>query len=125
MSRAQESAAKVFMGNPISANNMVESIATPSVADTVFIQRTRSRVKHWKNAFTDSSTMTHGKKIKDSTYFFLFSTSLWVYMSVSDALVRSLRKLVLGSEECHSRPCMNIDVCSERQVQLVIEVRLI
>ncbi|KAG8640399.1 poly(A)-specific ribonuclease PARN-like isoform X5 [Manihot esculenta] len=97
LSRAQESAAKVFMGNPISANNMVESIATPSVADTVFIQRTRSRVKHWKNTFTDSTTMTH------------------------DALVRSLRKLVLGSEECHSRPCMNIDVCSERQVQLMLQ----
>lgn len=36
--------------------------------------------------------------------------------------MRSLRKLVLGSEEHGSRPCINIDVCSERQVQLVLEV---
>lgn len=36
--------------------------------------------------------------------------------------MRSLRKLVLGGEEYESRPCINIDVCSERQVQLVVEV---
>ncbi|KAF2292517.1 hypothetical protein GH714_025072 [Hevea brasiliensis] len=96
LSRAQESAAKVQMGNAISANAMVESTSTPSVADTVFIQRTRSRVKNWKNAFTDSST--------------------------NEPLLRSLRKLVLRSEEYNSRPCMNIDVCSERQMQLVIEM---
>ncbi|KAJ9169842.1 hypothetical protein P3X46_017991 [Hevea brasiliensis] len=98
LSRAQESAAKVQMGNAISANAMVESTSTPSVADTVFIQRTRSRVKNWKNAFTDSSTRA------------------------DEPLLRSLRKLILRSEEYNSRPCMNIDVCSERQMQLVIEM---
>ncbi|XVF32057.1 hypothetical protein REPUB_Repub17cG0049100 [Reevesia pubescens] len=39
-----------------------------------------------------------------------------------EALVKSLRKLVFGSEQYGSRPCMTTDVCSERQVQLVVEV---
>lgn len=40
----------------------------------------------------------------------------------ADALVRSLGQLILGGENYGSRPCMNIDVCSERQVQLILEV---
>lgn len=36
--------------------------------------------------------------------------------------MRSLRKIISGSEEYSSRPCMNIDVCSERQVTLVLKV---
>ncbi|MFS7947835.1 putative poly(A)-specific ribonuclease [Helianthus anomalus] len=38
-----------------------------------------------------------------------------------DALVNSLRKLILGGDEHGSRPSLNIDVCSEPQVQLVFE----
>ncbi|GJZ34764.1 poly(A)-specific ribonuclease PARN-like protein [Tanacetum coccineum] len=38
------------------------------------------------------------------------------------ALVNSLRKLILGGEDYGSRPSLNIDVCSERQVQLVFEM---
>lgn len=41
---------------------------------------------------------------------------------LAEALVKSLRKLVLGGELYGSRPCMTIDVCSERQVQLVLEM---
>ncbi|XP_050207979.1 poly(A)-specific ribonuclease PARN-like [Mercurialis annua] len=98
LSKAQESTAKVWMGNPHLARDVEESNSTSSVADSIFVQRTRSRVKNWKSACTRTS------KGKD------------------DVLVNSLRKLVLGLEEYNSRPCMNIDVCSERQVQLVIEM---
>ncbi|KAL6211025.1 hypothetical protein ACLB2K_016253 [Fragaria x ananassa] len=39
-----------------------------------------------------------------------------------DALLSSLKKLVMGTELYGSRPCMNIYVCSERQVQLSLEM---
>ncbi|XP_031262914.1 poly(A)-specific ribonuclease PARN-like [Pistacia vera] len=103
LSRAQESSAKVRMGNPIIVDHEKSSFApipVPTVADTVFVERIRSRVKHWKNACTDSSAKT----------------------DAAEALVISLRKLVLGSEQHGSRPCMTIDVCSERQVQLVLKM---
>ncbi|MBA0715419.1 hypothetical protein Golax_014316 [Gossypium laxum] len=100
LSRAQELAAKVRMANPINLNHVVEaSSSPPTVADTVFVERVKSRIKHWKKSCTDSTS----KKI-------------------DDALVKSLQKLVLGGEQYGSRPCMTIDVCSERQVQLVLEM---
>ncbi|OWM62740.1 hypothetical protein CDL15_Pgr020034 [Punica granatum] len=40
----------------------------------------------------------------------------------ADALIRSLRQLALGGEQYGSRPCMNIDVSTERQVQLILEI---
>lgn len=98
LSRAQESVANARIGNPIPSNNVKTSSSTPSVADAVFIERIKSRVKHWKSACRDSSTRA------------------------DEALVKSLRKLILGSEEYRSRPCVNLDVCSEHQVQLVLEV---
>ncbi|XVF81297.1 hypothetical protein PTKIN_Ptkin15bG0144100 [Pterospermum kingtungense] len=100
LSRAQESVAKVRMGNPVAINHDMEpSSSPPTVADTVFVERVKSRVKHWKKACTDSSSR-----------------------KTDEALVKSLRKLVLGGEQYGSRPCMTIDVCSERQVQLVSEM---
>lgn len=51
--------------------------------------------------------------------FLLFSVLTFL---LADALVKSLQKLVLGGEQYGSRPCMTIDVCSERQVQLALEV---
>ncbi|KAF5741319.1 poly(A)-specific ribonuclease PARN-like [Tripterygium wilfordii] len=98
LSRAQETAAKVRTGNPQRASHVIESTSTPSVADSVFIERIKSRVKHWKNACKNSGT------------------------SVDDVLLISMRKLLLGSENYGSRPSMTIDVCSERQVQLVLEM---
>ncbi|XP_061961060.1 poly(A)-specific ribonuclease PARN-like [Populus nigra] len=103
LSREQESAAKIQMGNPILAKNVIESTSTLSVADSVFIERIKSHIKNWKKACKETSTRKEGNQIQD-------------------ALVRSLRKLVLGNEEYDSRPCMNIDVCSERQAQLVVEM---
>lgn len=63
LSEAQESAAKVRMGNPMAVDHATKSSSSPalSVADTVFIERVRSRVKHWKNACTDSDIKTEGK----------------------------------------------------------------
>lgn len=103
LSREQESTAKIQMGNPILAKNVTESTSTLSVADSVFVERIKSHIKNWKKACKETSTRKEGNQIQD-------------------ALVRSLRKLVLGNEEYDSRPCMNIDVCSERQAQLVVEM---
>lgn len=63
LSEAQESSAKVRMGNPMAVDHATKSSSSPalSVADTVFIERVRSRVKHWKNACTDSDIKTEGK----------------------------------------------------------------
>lgn len=45
-----------------------------------------------------------------------------MHLFLSDDLVSSLRKLVLGGEQYGSRLCLTIDVCSERQAQLILEV---
>lgn len=45
-----------------------------------------------------------------------------VLFDFPDYLVSSLRRLVLGSEQYGSRLCLTIDVCSERQTQLILEV---
>ncbi|XP_059305032.1 poly(A)-specific ribonuclease PARN-like [Lycium ferocissimum] len=97
LSKSQESAAIDRIGNasPISC-----SVQTPSgytVADSVFAERIKSRVKHWITACKDTN-----KKPED-------------------ALISSLRKIVSGDEVYGSRPCLSIDVCSERQVRLVLE----
>ncbi|KAM7263486.1 hypothetical protein ACFE04_001169 [Oxalis oulophora] len=101
LSTAQESSARNRIGNPTSRNNLMKSSSSsPTVADTIFIERVKSRVKNWKRACKDSSSVTD----KDEVF------------------IRSLRNLVLGSEEYNSRPSMTVDVCSERQVQLVLEL---
>lgn len=99
LSRAQESIAKVRIGCPTRtpSTNVVKSSSKPSVADTIFVQRVKSRVKNWKDA-CNSSTKTN------------------------DALLIVLEKLVVGSEPYGLRPSMTIDVCSERQVLLVLEL---
>ncbi|CAA7023708.1 unnamed protein product [Microthlaspi erraticum] len=101
LSRTQESASKFLSGNPILADPIVDVPSSPStVADTVFVGRIRSRVKNWRQSCLDSSSKTGG----------------------DDDLVSSLRKLVLGSEQYGSRLCLTIDVCSERQAQLIVEM---
>lgn len=98
LSRAQESSAKSQIGNPVSSAYVAQPPSSRSVADNVFVERIKSKVGHWINACTRSDTKT------------------------DDALVNSLRKLILGGEDYGSRPSLNIDVCSERQVQLVFEM---
>ncbi|XP_010532929.1 PREDICTED: poly(A)-specific ribonuclease PARN-like [Tarenaya hassleriana] len=98
LSRAQESASKFISGNPVLADPVTEPFSPSTVADTVFVGRVRSRVTSWKQTCTDSSS------------------------KIDEPLVKSLRRLVLGGEEHGSRPCLTIDVCSERQVQLILEM---
>ncbi|XP_073050547.1 poly(A)-specific ribonuclease PARN-like isoform X2 [Primulina eburnea] len=97
LSRAQESAAIVRMGNLRSIDNGAQSSPVHSVADSVFSERIKSRVKNWRNVCKDSNR-------------------------TDDALINSLRKVIAGSEKYGSRPCLSIDVCSERQVLLVLEM---
>ncbi|OVA11384.1 Ribonuclease CAF1 [Macleaya cordata] len=98
LSRVQESIAKDRLENPSSAIYSVKSSSTPSVADAVFTERIKSRVQYWRDACKN--------KNKGS----------------EEALIRSLRRLILGGEVYGSRPCMSIDVCNERQVQLVLKM---
>ncbi|GFZ20062.1 polynucleotidyl transferase, ribonuclease H-like superfamily protein [Actinidia rufa] len=95
---AQELASKDRIENLVPSKYILQSSSANSVADAVFVERIKSRVKNWRNALNDSSTRTE------------------------DALIKCLRKLVLGSEAYGSRPCLSIDVCSERQVQLTLEM---
>ncbi|XP_071697882.1 poly(A)-specific ribonuclease PARN-like [Rutidosis leptorrhynchoides] len=99
LSRAQELEVKRQISTSVSSGYVAQSSSTlRSVADNVFVERIKSRVGHWIKACKRSA------------------------MKTDDALVSSLRKLILGCEEYGSRPSLNIDVCSERQVQLVFEM---
>lgn len=97
LSKSQESAAidRIENASPISC-----TVQTPSgytAADSIFAERIKSRVKNWITACKDTN-----KKPEDG-------------------LISSLRKIVSGDEVYGSRPCFSIDVCSERQVRLVLE----
>ncbi|KAK6145165.1 hypothetical protein DH2020_021985 [Rehmannia glutinosa] len=96
LSRAQESAAKFQIGHLSPSSSTVGSLSAHSVADSLFSERIKSRVKSWINA----------RKVSNKT---------------EDALISTLRRLVSGSEVYGSRPSLTIDVCSERQVQLALE----
>lgn len=125
MSRAQESAAIVRLGNLRSTDNGIQSSPVHSVADSVFSERIKSRVKNWRIACKDFNR-TDGERIISVPYhilsfLYLFSSNC---LTNADALISSLRKIIAGSEKYGSRPCLSIDVCSERQVQLVLEVTL-
>lgn len=128
LSREQEDLAKVWKGIPVRGKYLEKSSSSPSVADTVFLERIRSRIKQWKNSFEDSSTRNDGKHILavDSFAFWCYLlVFLWLisfYWSCTEPLIKSMRKLILGSEEYGSRPSITIDVCSQRQVQLALEV---
>lgn len=61
LSRVQESAAKSRLGNPIPISTVMKSSPSPSVADSLFMQRIKLRVQHWKKACTDSRMKTDGR----------------------------------------------------------------
>lgn len=100
LSRAQESTAKGRIENllPGSFITQFEAPSTYSVADSMFTERIKARLKHWIGASRDSKTTNE------------------------DTLLSSLRKMISGNELFGSRPCLTIDVCSERQVLLALEV---
>ncbi|KAL2336746.1 hypothetical protein Fmac_011192 [Flemingia macrophylla] len=102
MSRAQESVARIRHGTALSSHRGMNTSTVFTVADTVFVERIRSRIKHWRNSCKSSDTNTKTSKHEE--------------------LINSLKNIVLGSEQFRSRPCMTIDVCSERQVQLILEM---
>lgn len=62
LSRVQESAAKVHIGNPTTITYKMISSTTHSVADAVFVERIKSRIKNWKNSCKSSNSRTDGKK---------------------------------------------------------------
>ena len=69
MSRAQESAAKARIGNPTTSSYVMSSSSTHTVADTVFVERIKSRVKHWKSACKNTKKDSKNRKrVLDSTY---------------------------------------------------------
>ncbi|KAJ6841510.1 poly(A)-specific ribonuclease PARN-like [Iris pallida] len=96
ISRVQESRAKGR--NTVPQIHPTAFTSNPSVADSLFMGRIKSRVEHWRKACKDRGKENDG------------------------SLIKSLRKLILGVELYGSRPCLTIDVCSERQVQLALEV---
>ncbi|XP_026389215.1 poly(A)-specific ribonuclease PARN-like isoform X2 [Papaver somniferum] len=105
LSRVQESLTKGRHANP-SSGYSVNSSSTPSVADEIFTKRIKTRVMHWRDACVTKSK-SNGSEDKENP---------------AEALISSLRKLILGAELYGSRPCMSIDVCNERQVQLVVKM---
>ncbi|KAE9592150.1 hypothetical protein Lal_00012925 [Lupinus albus] len=102
LSKAQESVAKIRLGTAFPSLRVMKSCSTSTVADMVFVERIRSRIKHWRKTCENTSTSTSTSK--------------------DEELISSLRNIVLGNEQFRSRPCLTIDVCSERQVQLILEM---
>ncbi|KAK1294497.1 Poly(A)-specific ribonuclease PARN-like [Acorus calamus] len=96
LSRVQERKAKFQSTIPRICS--ITSSVSSSMADSLFMERIKSRVQNWRNVHKRSN------KNKD------------------DPLVTSLRKLILGGEVYGSRPCLNIDVCNDHQVQLAVKV---
>ncbi|KAL0369902.1 UNVERIFIED_CONTAM: Poly(A)-specific ribonuclease PARN-like [Sesamum angustifolium] len=96
LSKAQELTEHVQIGLWPPSSCTVQSSSVHSVVDSLFTERIKSRVKNWISACKDSN-------------------------KAEDALISSLRKLISGSEVYGSRPSLNIDVCSERQVKLALE----
>lgn len=64
--------------------------------------------------------------VKSSYDLLFFSVDFVMHLfEVADYLILSIRKLVGRPEIYGSRPSLTIDVCSERQVQLTLEVSLL
>ncbi|EPS58289.1 hypothetical protein M569_16526, partial [Genlisea aurea] len=100
LSRAQESVPKIQSGYLcLSTTSMVQCSSSNSPADSLFKQRIKSRVANWIKACKDSNKTE----------------------AVADALISYLRKIVSGSEFFGSRPSVRINVCTELQVQLVLQ----
>ncbi|KAF3774266.1 Poly(A)-specific ribonuclease PARN-like [Nymphaea thermarum] len=98
LSRVQEAASMHRFALLLPTDHSPSPSQSQSVADSVFIERIRSRIFHWRNSCKDSSNNS------------------------DEALVKSLRKLILGSELFGSRPCISVDVCNDHQAQLVLEM---
>ncbi|KAJ1420414.1 Ribonuclease CAF1 [Sesbania bispinosa] len=100
LSRAQEEVAKIRLGTASPSLRLMKSSSPPTIADTIFVERIKSRIRHWRKTCQSSISNTNN----------------------DEELINSLRNIVLGTEQFRSRPCLTIDVCSERQVKLIAEM---
>lgn len=78
LSRAQESVAKDQTGNPLPSSYIkpAQSPSAHSVADSMFVDRIRSRIRNWKSACQDSENKTDGEQ--DVGHCLLF----WVKLNI-------------------------------------------
>ncbi|XP_039854197.1 poly(A)-specific ribonuclease PARN-like isoform X2 [Panicum virgatum] len=95
LSRVQESFARQKICTP--HVRPLLPLQSTSVADSVFKSRIKSRIMHWRKGYAEPNKKDDG------------------------SLVSSLSRLILGGETYGSRPSISIDVCSDHQVQLVLE----
>ncbi|KAJ3708784.1 hypothetical protein LUZ61_012489 [Rhynchospora tenuis] len=95
LSRVQESLAR--WRNTTHLDFRIFSKSSKSVADSLFMERIKARIQYWRKSCLNSKKSPHGE------------------------LANSLRLLILGSQVYGERPCMTIDVCSDHQVNLILE----
>jgi poly(A)-specific ribonuclease len=150
LSRVQESFARQKVFTP-HLRPLLPSQST-SVADSVFKSRIKSRIMHWRKGYAEPNKKDDGRLLSINadphhrlSLLLLFfsqtrrrtacdciyrnlSCSLRLFLILSSycagSLVSSLCRLILGGETYGSRPSISIDVCSDQQVQLVLEVWL-
>ena len=146
LSRVQESFARQKIFTP-HLRPLLPSQST-SVADSVFKSRIKSRIMHWRKGYAEPNKKDDGRllSINDphhrlsllffsntqedgvSLHYRNLSCSLRLLIILSSycagSLISSLSRLILGGETYGSRPSISIDVCSDHQVQLVLEVWL-
>ncbi|MQL69168.1 hypothetical protein Taro_001446 [Colocasia esculenta] len=118
LSRVHESMTKDR--NPVPAVGPITSGSVSSVADTIFMERSKSRIQQWRVACRGSIETSEVSRVTWGSCC-LLSLCHCKFM-IADPLVQSLKKLMLGVEVYGSRPSMNIDVCNNRQVHLVMQV---
>lgn len=124
MSRAQESTAKTVPRSLRLGRFEGCSGLTHSVADSVFIERIRSRIVNWKYGCKKLKENSKGEGERNNFDVF-YLLLLYIYMftiSFADTLISSLGKIILSGNIYGNRLCTEIDVCSERQVQLALQV---
>lgn len=64
MSRVQETKAQIRVGNLDSNACPVKPSSTAAVGDTIFMQRVKSRVRHWRGSWKNANEETTGEKFR-------------------------------------------------------------
>ena len=70
LSRVQESKAKIGIGNYMPCVNVNKCSPASTVADTIFVERIKSRVKHWIKICENSGKSTSKDGENDFCRFF-------------------------------------------------------
>ncbi|KAJ1400474.1 Ribonuclease CAF1 [Sesbania bispinosa] len=84
LSRAQEEVSKIRLGTASPSLRLMKSSSPPTIADTIFVERIKSRIKHWRKTCQSSISNTNN----------------------DEELINSLRNIVLGTEQFRSRPML-------------------